>query len=171
MARAKKTETPTPPARKAKATSLKTTSVCGTWSELLIANEKAGRKSKKTDAQLVAEMQKIFPDKRDKSTILRIGMIRGCYNAGTNLMKSFGPAGTEARPISHAYDEAGNVLAKASRGRKSKAEGESPAPAPAKRRGKAEPEPTPAPTRRRSKPAESKPASDAPARRRRVSAK
>ena len=88
-------------------------SVTAMWEKLLIANEKAPKAKKMTDAQLVAAMQKEFPDKRESTTLTRCSMIRGCYNKGTNLFKArFGckKANGKNRPQSCAYDKDGALI-------------------------------------------------------------
>jgi len=83
-------------------------SVTSAWGNLLIANEKCAKAKRLTDGQLVKAMQADFPDKKEKTTILRIP--RGIYNKGTNMFKSVGPSGTRSRPVSKQYDENGDVI-------------------------------------------------------------
>lgn len=80
------------------------------WAALLIENEAlAAKRGGKplTDEQLVTAMEKEFPDKKGKSTLTRVSMVRGCYNKGTNMFAKGGKAGTAARPTSFRYDETG----------------------------------------------------------------
>lgn len=98
----------------AAASKTKGASVTAAWEALLMENEKAAKKNKKTDAQLIAAMEAEFPDKKGKSTLTRVSMIRGCYNQGTNLFASRYEgikANDNNRPISRSYDENGDVIA------------------------------------------------------------
>lgn len=88
-------------------------SVNQAWEQLLLQNEKAPKSKKLTDAQLTVEMEREFPDKAGKSTMTRVSMIRGCYNAGTNLFQSRHGgvrADDKNRPVSHPYDENGEKI-------------------------------------------------------------
>lgn len=76
------------------------------WAELFAANEKASKAERKTDEQLVKEMQRRFPDRKEKSTIVRPNMIRSIYNKGSNMFRKFGPAKTKSRR----YGKDGEVL-------------------------------------------------------------
>ncbi len=76
------------------------------WSTLLAENE-ARKKSGKTpwtDVELTERITKQFPDKKGKTTLTRVSMIRSIYNKGTNLFEKFGPAGKGGRPMSHPYN-------------------------------------------------------------------
>lgn len=75
------------------------------WARLLVENEKAPKSAKKTDDQLVAEMERLFPEKAGRSTLTRVSMVRAIYNKGTNMFLKFGPAAVK----SHRYDENGEV--------------------------------------------------------------
>lgn len=80
------------------------------WADLFAENEarvKAGDKPW-TDDQLRERMQKAFPDKAEKSTIVRVSMVRSVYNKGTNMFKKFGPAGAKGRPVSKCYNPDGS---------------------------------------------------------------
>lgn len=79
------------------------------WADLFAENEarvKAGDKPW-TDDQLRERMQKEFPDKAEKSTIVRVSMVRSVYNKGTNMFKKHGPAGAKGRPVSKCYNPDG----------------------------------------------------------------
>jgi hypothetical protein len=78
------------------------------WRRLLIENE--SRSKPLTDDQLIAAMQKLFPEKKNKTTILRCSMIRSIYNKGTSMFKKFGPAGSKTNPRSFAYDAKGQKM-------------------------------------------------------------
>lgn len=83
------------------------------WSRLLSENESLATKRGKrplTDDQLADEMERLFPEKAGKTTITRVSMARSCYNKGTNMFASMGPAGTADRPVSYAYDEDGKQI-------------------------------------------------------------
>lgn len=74
--------------------------ITAAWAELFAQNEgrvKAGQKGW-TDPELVERMQKQFPDHKNKTTITRVSMVRGCYNKGTNMFAAVGPAGKSGRP-------------------------------------------------------------------------
>lgn len=85
-------------------------SLLDTWEKLFIENE--GRAKKMTDAQLVAAMEKEFPDKKGKSTVTRVRMFRSAYNNAAHSMKGrdLPSARSKTRPISHEYDAKGNVV-------------------------------------------------------------
>ena len=113
-------------------------SIAAAWAKLFIENEErasAGNKRKKpfTDAQLIEKMQADFPDSAEKTTITRVP--RGIYNKGTNMFKAQGPSGTDERPKSEKYDDAGNIIS-GRRGPKAKKTEEKKAPAkkPARRK-------------------------------------
>lgn len=76
------------------------------WTSLFQENERCPKTQRKTDDQLVKEMQKLFPDKRERTTITRPNMIRSIYNKGTNLFKLQGAAKVRSRR----FDENGDVV-------------------------------------------------------------
>ncbi len=76
------------------------------WATLLDQNEKCPKGDRKSDAELVKEMQRLFPAKAERTTITRPTMIRAIYNKGTNMFAAFGPA----KPLSRRYDEDGAVI-------------------------------------------------------------
>lgn len=78
------------------------------WEEVLITNEAA--KKKLTDAKLIEKMEKMFPEKAGKSTIVRVSMVRSNYNTGTGMFSMRSKAGTKKRPTSFGYAANGDVV-------------------------------------------------------------
>lgn len=79
--------------------------ITAAWAELFAQNEarvKAGQKGW-TDAELSERMAKQFPDSAKKTTITRVSMVRGCYNKGTNMFATVGPAGKAGRPTANQH--------------------------------------------------------------------
>jgi len=77
------------------------------WRDLLQKNEALAKSGKKplTDSQLTREMERIFPDKKGRTTLTRVGTIRSCYNKGVNLFLRYGPG----KPVSHNYKNDGKT--------------------------------------------------------------
>lgn len=137
------------------------------WSELFIQNEKVAKAKKLTDDELVEEMQERFPDKAQKTTITRCSMARSCYNKGTNMFARMGEAGTTERPLSHKYDEDGNVVP--GRGSK-KAEASETKPKTHAKKAKEEEAPAKPARRRKAKAEDAAASEEKPIRRRRRTA-
>lgn len=76
------------------------------WADLLRENEARAKAGEKpwTDDQLRERMQKTFPARKDKSTIVRVSMVRAVYNKGTNMFRKFGPG----KPQSKCYNPDGS---------------------------------------------------------------
>lgn len=91
------------------------------WAKLLAANERAPKAKRLCDEGLVKAMQKLFPAKKDKTTITRCNMIRSIYNKGTGMFKADGPAKVK----SVRYDSNGDAIT----GRVMKPRAAKPAPA------------------------------------------
>ena len=73
-----------------------------TWARLFASNERLhkGGVTPLTDEQLREVMAREFPGKRDRTTITRVGSMRGHYNKGTGLFCRRGPG----KPKSHKYN-------------------------------------------------------------------
>lgn len=72
------------------------------WVNLFIENEKLARKGKAlTDAKLIKAMQKMFPEKKEIKSILRVDRQRILYNEGRYKFEKFG----KAKKQSYRYDD------------------------------------------------------------------
>ncbi len=76
------------------------------WTKLLAQNERAKKGERLTDAQLTQEMTKLFPDRKGKTTLTRVNMIRSIYNKGSSMFESLGPAAVKSRR----FDKNGDVI-------------------------------------------------------------
>lgn len=80
------------------------------WFRLLVENERLAKKRGKTpltDPEMTEEMTRLFPDKKGKTTLTRVSMMRCCYNNGTGMFANMEEAGD---PVSYAYDEDGKQI-------------------------------------------------------------
>lgn len=66
-----------------------------TWRMVFRANER--RKHPCTDEQLRQVMEREFPMKIGRTTIGRVGSMRGHYNAGTGMFERYGSAEIQSR--------------------------------------------------------------------------
>lgn len=80
-----------------------------TWFKHFVDNEN----KKWSDYKLKLMMQVEFPDKKDRPSICNVNAMRSYYNKGTeHFVKNRVPDGTENHPVSYAYNETGNKIAK-----------------------------------------------------------
>lgn len=81
-------------------------SLAENWAIVFATNEEAAKSGKAlTDDQLKAKMYEQFPNKKGKTTIERVSMLRSIYNSGKSIFAKYGAAGTPKRPKSHRYDD------------------------------------------------------------------
>ena len=71
-----------------------------------IFSENEKRSKHWTDVEIREQLLKLFPEKKGKSTILRVSMFRACYNKGTGPFAKDG----KGRPNSTCYGSAPKEL-------------------------------------------------------------